>query len=77
MGKKNFTDLQTVDGEKDPHNSYKDICLHLGLLQDDGEWKMALDEVLARDSARAIRGLYIYILMWCAQANPAGLFNEF
>ena len=38
---------------------------------------MALDEALARDSARAIRGLFIYIIIWCAPVNPAGLFQEF
>ena len=70
MDKKNFTDLQTVDGEKDPHNSYKDICLHLGLLRDDGEWKMALDEALARDSARAIRGLHSHVVRASQPCRP-------
>ena len=78
MGKTSFKDLRTiiVNNENRILTTYKEVCEHLGLLQDDGEWKMALDEALARDSARAIRGLYIYILMWCHPSAPADLFNE-
>ena len=79
MGKTSFKDLRTilVNNEEKELPTYKAVCLHLGLLQDDGEWKMALDEALARDSAKAIRGLFIYIIIWCAPVNPAGLFQEF
>ena len=79
MGKTSFKDLRTVldnNGKKELP-TYKAVCQHLGLLQDDGEWKMALEEALARDSASAIRGLYLYILMWCFPSNPAELFKQF
>ena len=41
-GKKSFSDLMTIDGDK--KESYQEVCRALGLLQDDREWDEALNE---------------------------------
>ncbi len=34
--------LRTVDGTK--HDTFKDACIAMGLLEDDNEWHQALEE---------------------------------
>ena len=42
-GATSFDDLRTVDGIV--YSTYKDACKVLGLLEDDSEWEIALQDV--------------------------------
>ena len=57
--------------------TYKEVCERLGLLQDDGEWFAVLEEDGLIRTSRALRGLFVIILIWSAPANPRALFDRF
>jgi hypothetical protein len=41
-GATSYEHLRTVDGTK--HDTFKDACIAMGLLEDDNEWHQALEE---------------------------------
>jgi hypothetical protein len=41
-GATSYEHLRTVDGTK--HDTFKDACIIMGLLEDDNEWHQALEE---------------------------------
>lgn len=74
-GKTSFEDMQIVDGQ--PCETFKEVCLKLGLLQDDREWNRILEEAAMTRMCPQIRELYVMILMFCLPSDPRALFNEF
>ena len=74
-GKISFEDMLIVRGEA--CETYKDVCLQLGLLQDDREWQRVLEEAAATQLCPRIRELYVMLLMFCMPSNPCQLFNMF
>ena len=74
-GKNSFEDLMTVNGQL--CETYKDVCLRLGLLQDDQEWERILNEAAATRMCPQIRELYVIILMFCMPSDPRALFDQF
>ena len=66
----------TMPGEKDPEESYKEVCRKLGLLQDDNEWYDALTEAESTKMCPALRELYVTILLFCEPSNPHLLFES-
>ena len=64
-----------VNGEK--KETYKAACTARGLLQDDGEWRSALQDACCFKMPCAIRALYAYILGFNEPQAPAALFDEF
>ena len=75
-GKTSFTDLRTLPGEVNPCETYKEVCLRLGLLQDDTEWDTALTEAASTGYCNALRELFIVILLYCEPSNPRQLFDN-
>ena len=74
-GKNSFADVKVLpNGVAMP--SYKDVCRHLGLLQDDGEWHAALDDAAVRSMPSQLRSIYVMILEFCNPADPIALFND-
>ena len=71
-GKISFDDIMTVDGEK--QESYQEICRLLGLLQDDREWDEALLEATVTKMPKALRELFVIIILFCMSSNPRQLF---
>ena len=65
-----------MPGEKDPEESYKEVCRKLGLLQDDNEWYDALTEAESTKMCPALRELYVTILLFCEPSNPHLLFEN-
>ena len=63
--------------QSDICETYKEVCEKLGLLQDDGEWFAVLEEDGPVRTCRALRGLFVIILIWSAPSNPRALFNRF
>jgi hypothetical protein len=74
-GKDSFEALRSVDGVV--LDTYKEACQQLGLLQDDREWQMVLEEADSEKSALVSRSLFVTIVLWCEPADPRALFERF
>nr|XP_047141044.1 uncharacterized protein LOC101235432 [Hydra vulgaris] len=74
-GAKSFEDLRTVHGTV--FNTFREACYHLGLLQDDIEWKNTLIEAAATRMPKQIRLLFCIILTLCEPDDPLHLWNTF
>ena len=76
-----FKMLRTVPKEqhrtKDPCSSYQEACRQLGLLQDDREWELALEEAAATRSCSNQIGLFVTIALFNNPADPSSLFDKF
>ena len=57
--------------------NFKAVCVELGLLNDDQEWKRILESAAATQMCPQIRELFVIILMFCMPSNPVALFDEF
>ena len=75
-GKGSYDDMLRVAPDKICEN-YKEVCLELGLLSDDGEWTNILEEAAETQMCPNIRQLYIVILIFCLPSNPRYLFDNF
>ena len=74
-GKTSFADMLRV-GDR-ICETYKAVCQHLGLLEDDGEWQKILEDAALSRMCPQIRELYIMILTFCMPADPRALYDEF
>ncbi|XP_065641836.1 uncharacterized protein LOC136071699 [Hydra vulgaris] len=74
-GAKSFEDLRTVHGTV--FNTFREACYHLGLLQDDIEWRNTLIEAAATRMPKQIRLLFCIILTLCEPDDPLHLWNTF
>ena len=63
--------------EKKPCGSYQEACRELGLLQDDREWELALEEAAATRSCSNQIGLFVTIAIFNNPADPSSLFEKF
>jgi hypothetical protein len=72
-----FTDLMTLPGQSQPCESYKKVCEELGMLQDDAEWELVLEDAEHTRLPESICSLYVTILLWCNPSNPRALFDKF
>ena len=70
-----FRDLKTLNGKE--YDTYKEICLEMGLLQDDGEWKTSMEEVSQHAMPHQIRATFAVILQYCQPTKPRVLFDSF
>ena len=70
-----FEALKYCDGIK--RDTFKDACAARGLLQDDGEWRSALEDASGVCMPGGIRALFGYILNYNEPADPAKLFDNF
>ena len=73
-GATSFQHLKVVDGTE--CETFKEVCARLGLLRDDGEWDMALQEAALSSIPAVIRTLYTVLLLHCHPSNPRQLFND-
>lgn len=64
-------------GHDPPAATYRDVCLQLGILNDDGEWRQAMKEASEIQFPWAIRQLFCIILEWCNPSDPTSLFHDF
>jgi hypothetical protein len=74
-GATSFEDLLTVNGIQLP--TFKQACIHLGLLEDDGEWIQCLEEAKHMQSGHQLRSLFVTILAACDPTEPAVLWERF
>ncbi|XP_065682370.1 uncharacterized protein LOC100211009 [Hydra vulgaris] len=74
-GAKSFDDLRTVYGTA--VSTFREACYHLGLLQDDIEWRNTLTEAAATRMSKQIRLLFSNILTLCKPDDHLHLCNTF
>ena len=74
-GATSYAHLKTVDGVQ--HNTFKEACSALGLLEDDHEWRVCLREAGEIQTVSALRMLFATILFHCDTTSPAVLWNQF
>lgn len=69
-----FNDLKKVSGIV--HPTYQSACRALGLLEDDMQWDLTLQEASISDSPHKIRELFAVILVFCQVADPLALWEK-
>ena len=74
-GKRSFEELKSVDGTE--LGSWKEVCQKLGMLQDDREWEMVLEEAASTRSCANQVGLFVTIALFNNPADPKALFEQF
>ena len=74
-GPTSFEDLRTVDGVL--CESFHEACLKQGLLEDDGEWRLCLQDAAEIQTGSQLRHLFAILLLFCAPATPKDLWLEF
>ena len=74
-GPTSFEDLRTVDGVL--CGSFHEACLKRGLLEDDGEWRLCLQDAAEIQTGSQLRHLFTTLLLFCAPTTPKDLWLEF
>ena len=74
-GATSFAHLRTVNGIE--YNTFKEACTALGLLEDDHEWRICLDEASQMQTGYTLRMLFATILFHCNPTSPEILWDQF
>ena len=72
-GATSYEDLRTVSGHL--HENFKEACCANGLLQDDREWLLCLQESANFKTGYQLHHLFIVILIHCAPVDPHHLWE--
>jgi hypothetical protein len=72
-GATSYEHLQTVDGIE--HDTFKDVCIAMGLFANDNEWHQALEEVGFWALGQQLRDMFTSMLMFCEVMNPRQLWD--
>ena len=75
-GKEGFTDMLTLPNGH-VCDTYQEVCRQLGLLIDDREWEVVLEDAVDSVLSPQIRALFVTILLFCQPADPRSLFDRF
>ncbi|UYV63108.1 hypothetical protein LAZ67_2003162 [Cordylochernes scorpioides] len=70
-----FAALRTINGVL--CQTYKEACMHLGLLENDQQWHHCIQEAVLSDSPLKIRELFAIILTCCPSTNPQDIWAQF
>jgi hypothetical protein len=57
--------------------TFREACIARGLLEDDGEWRLCLQEAAAIQLGRQLRQLFATMLIFCNPTRPHQLWMEF
>ena len=74
-GATSFAHLRTVNDV--PYNTFKEACFALGLLEDDQEWILCLQEAGRMQTGYALRMLFATIIFHCNPTSPGILWDQF
>ena len=69
-----FVDVRTVNSQV--FSTYREACQAMGLLDDDKEWDIALQEAAMSATASELRTLFAHILIYCEVAEPLQLWER-
>ena len=75
VGASSYEALRTVDGEVCA--TFREACDHLGLLDDDAEWRRCLAQAAETEVPSLLRRLFVYIVAENGPAEPLALWTEF
>jgi hypothetical protein len=78
-GATSFEDVRTT-GEGPSaivHETFKAACVARGLLQDDGEWRLAMEEARLASTPKALRMMFVSLLLYVEVEKPLALWTEF
>ena len=67
-GPQSFAELKIV--KVDLCSSFREACFRLGLLKDDNQYHLEMEEASVSNSASSLRSLFAVILTWCKPSNP-------
>jgi PIF1-like helicase len=70
-----FDDLKTVNGET--CQTFHEACLRRGLLEDDREWEICLEDAAHIKTGSQLRHLFTTLLLFCTPAQPNILWQKF
>ena len=70
-----FQDLRTVHGVE--QETFVKACLARGFIEDDEEWRKAMQEAAFSMMPKQLRRLFVRILIYCNPLHPIELWNEF
>ena len=73
-GPQSFAHLKTVEGSL--CSSFCEACFRLGLLEDDNQYHLAMQEASVSNSAASLRSLFAVILTWCEPSNPLDIYEH-
>ena len=73
-GPQSFAHLRTVEGNL--CSSFREACLRLGLLEDDNQYHLAMQEAAVSNSATSLCSLFAVILAWCEPSNPLDIYEH-
>ena len=73
-GPQSFAHLKTVEGSL--CSSFREACFRLGLLEDDNQYHLAMQEASVSNSAASLRSLFAVILTWCEPSNPLDIYEH-
>jgi hypothetical protein len=74
-GPKSFVDLRTVNGVTYP--TYHEAAFNMGLVGDDQEWDITMEESSVTVMASQLRSLFVIILTHCMPMNPSVLWEKY
>jgi hypothetical protein len=74
-GPTSFLHLKTVGGVL--CRTFREACQRRGLLENDGQWNMALEEASATQTPKRIRHLFAILLTTCGISNPLHLWEKY
>jgi hypothetical protein len=74
-GPKSFRDLRTYEDVVYP--TFQDACKARGLLEDDNEWRLCLQEACEMQTGTRLRHLFTSMLLFCQISAPEQLWEEF
>ena len=70
-----FENLRTINGIL--HETFKQACEAMGLLESDDEWDKLLEESSSYQIPTQMRRLFANILMYCSPRNPGELWGKY
>ena len=76
-GATSFEDLRRAPGHAQPLPTFHAACLARGLLEDDGEWRICLQEASLMQTGTRLRQLFATLLLFTDVSQPAILWNDF
>ncbi|KYM98545.1 ATP-dependent DNA helicase PIF1 [Cyphomyrmex costatus] len=74
-GATSFENLKVINGEY--HQTFTATCLTLGLIENDDEWKLAMNEAIRWMMPQQLRKLFVRILIHCQPLHPEELWETF
>ena len=73
-GPQSFAELKTMEG--DICSSFREACFRLGLLVDDNQYRLAMQEASVSNSTSSLHPLFAVILTWCEASNPLDIYER-